>query len=463
LLLLALFAALVACLYVFDRRFGIERLDTVKLEAVLLIYALIAAVSWVLVSHNTLRADQADVSRAAAAFCSGDFTALRRGGYLFLYPHQLGMTAVLELVYRVVGPNHYMAFQLLNALAIPVIFHAAFKTTDVLFRSRKANNILLIMLFGCLPPILYATFVYGNVLGLAFSLSAILMEIRYLQTKRLSRFVFSAVFICAAVLVRANSQITLVAMVLVFLVTFVADHDWRNIVLPACLVAVCWLTIFSLNGVYQLRSGTPIDRGTPSSVWIAMGLQDDSMAPGWWNTYSAVAYARAGYSASVADSRARASIADSIGNFARHPLYAVRFFYLKFVSQWNDPTYQSLWVNEKGAHPGASPLVLSLYRGRPNAYVVDLMKTYQFVVFFGALLCVILLFRDLDSQRLLLALVILGGVVFHTMWEAKGEYIMPYFVMLVPYAALGVSILLTRLAPRGDSAPSALASMGWRE
>jgi hypothetical protein len=445
LLLLALFVALVACLFLFDRRFGIERLNTAKLEAVLLVYTLIASVSWVLLAHTTPKADQLEISRAAAHFCVGNFAALRRSGYLFVYPQQLGMSAVLELVYRVVGIGHFIAFQLLNALAVPVIFYALFRTTDVLFHSRRANNILLIMLFGCLPPILYATFVYGNVMALMFTLLAVLMEVQYLQTKRLSKFVYSAVFISAATLMKANSEIALVAMVLVFLVAFLADRDWRNIVLPVCLVAACWLSIFSLNAVYQLRSGVPIDKGTPTSVWVAMGLQDGPMAPGWWNTYSAVAYKRAGYSRSLADSRAKASIATSIGTFMQHPRSALTFFYLKFASQWNDPTYQSLWLNGKSTDRGASSFVRNLYQGTLHTYLVGLMNIYQSAVFLGALLCVVFLFRELDSQRLLLALVVLGGAVFHTVWEAKGEYIMQYFVMLVPYAAVGVSIALTKL------------------
>ena len=38
-----------------------------------------------------------------------------------------------------------------------------------------------------------------------------------------------------------------------------------------------------------------------------------------------------------------------------------------------------------------------------------------------------------------MALVILGGFAFHTFWEAKSQYIFPYFVILLPYGAAGIS------------------------
>lgn len=37
-----------------------------------------------------------------------------------------------------------------------------------------------------------------------------------------------------------------------------------------------------------------------------------------------------------------------------------------------------------------------------------------------------------------LPLIVLGGFLYHLLFEAKSLYILPYFVMLVPYAAYGL-------------------------
>ena len=42
-------------------------------------------------------------------------------------------------------------------------------------------------------------------------------------------------------------------------------------------------------------------------------------------------------------------------------------------------------------------------------------------------------------EALFFPLVILGGFLFHTLWEAKSQYIFPYFVCMLPAAAMGLS------------------------
>lgn len=36
---------------------------------------------------------------------------------------------------------------------------------------------------------------------------------------------------------------------------------------------------------------------------------------------------------------------------------------------------------------------------------------------------------------------VLGGFLFHMVWEANSRYIFPYFLLLLPYAALGLEMI----------------------
>ena len=45
---------------------------------------------------------------------------------------------------------------------------------------------------------------------------------------------------------------------------------------------------------------------------------------------------------------------------------------------------------------------------------------------------------------------IFGGFLFHMLWEAKGRYILPYFVMMLPMAAVGLSMLAVRVKAWAD-------------
>ena len=42
-------------------------------------------------------------------------------------------------------------------------------------------------------------------------------------------------------------------------------------------------------------------------------------------------------------------------------------------------------------------------------------------------------------KKLVPAMIFVGGFVFHMFWEAKCQYTIPYFVLLIPYAVFGFS------------------------
>lgn len=41
-------------------------------------------------------------------------------------------------------------------------------------------------------------------------------------------------------------------------------------------------------------------------------------------------------------------------------------------------------------------------------------------------------------HRLLLPTIFIGGFIFHLFWEAKSQYTITYFVLLIPYCAKGL-------------------------
>lgn len=67
------------------------------------------------------------------------------------------------------------------------------------------------------------------------------------------------------------------------------------------------------------------------------------------------------------------------------------------------------------------------------------MNLFQSLVYAAVLFALWRLRKDAAMEQLFLPLVILGGFLFHTLWEAKSQYIFPYFVCLLPWAAAGLS------------------------
>ena len=80
------------------------------------------------------------------------------------------------------------------------------------------------------------------------------------------------------------------------------------------------------------------------------------------------------------------------------------------------------------------------------------LDVLQFWTYAGALFYLIFARKDkrfFDS--LLLQITVLGGFVFHCVWEAKGQYTISYFVLLLPLAVLGFRSLLAWIAGKAQN------------
>ena len=110
-------------------------------------------------------ADQANILWAASRFAENDFTYLHHGQYLFRYPHQLYVTAFLELFLRMVGPDNPYRVQLLRLFNLAAALWAMYVAAR-LYRQEFAENDTFkkndaaIILFGggyCSAPLFMET------------------------------------------------------------------------------------------------------------------------------------------------------------------------------------------------------------------------------------------------------------------------------------------------------------------
>lgn len=59
----------------------------------------------------------------------------------------------------------------------------------------------------------------------------------------------------------------------------------------------------------------------------------------------------------------------------------------------------------------------------------------------GTILAIFKYHNDLSNEVLLLIIVLIGGFLFHTIWEAKSRYIISYILVLIPVASISIGKL----------------------
>ncbi len=438
LLNLLIIAAAAVFLFWLDKKFDLEKIPEKPLAAVAVLFVTGASVLWIFISHTYPEADQKAVSWVAWLTAQNNFLFFEHAKYMQIYPNQLGLVAILEILYRLSGWENQRAFMYLTALSNGAVVFMLYRITNLLFHKKKINNLVLLLSMGCIQVILYSTFLYGITLGLFFSLAAFLFLLLFLERERIWYGIVSAFLIGVSILVKNNYSIFLVAMVLFLFYKSLEKRKLFPVLMAFVLLAVSSILGKALTAFYESRSGLEITSGMPKTMWIAMGMQEGERAEGWYNEFNYNTFLETDCDQEKSDAIARSEIQKSLRKFAQDPAYALRFYYKKIVSQWNEPTYEALWVNQ--FHSGDfSVIVQSIYDGKLYIVLHEYMNLYQSLIFAAVFVCLLLRRKNWNMDQLFLLLVILGGFCFHILWEAKSQYIFPYFVILLPYSAAGLS------------------------
>ncbi len=403
--------------------------------------------------RSPIYSDSFLVTYGAQRAALGDYAILGES-YFYRFPFQLGYVLYSELFFRAANivlrgmPEGYavVALQEMNLFWLLAEYHALIEITGLLFKNARIRRLLILLMFGCLPPVLTTTFLYGNIPAFACGALAIWMFLSFMKTDRLRDGLLCALFLVMAVTLKLNLLIVCVAVGLVWLVMLLKQPGKKPL-LCFLLAAVCVLTLPSLpQKIYERRVGVRYGDGIPMIAWMAMGFSEGHAAPGWYREdYTVSAFERSGYDSAATAANAKQALAERVRFFRENPAQARRFFSAKIRSQWNEPSYASLWVNQVFPSYSQKGNMYEFLCGKGAKVTLALMNQYQQFVFLGLLFGIIRLWKKKDILRCLLTLVLLGGLLYHLLFEAKSQYAMPYFVLILPIAAYGLFTLFRKV------------------
>lgn len=410
--------------------------------AVVLLWCLAFGTAWVLLAKSTPVSDQAMVSSSAERFLEGNYGRLEYSKYLYYYPFQISIVAFEELVFYLFGVNNYTALQLLNVLAITGTVYAGYWITALLFERRRVEVTYLLLAALCFPFLIFSAYVYSDVISIFLSMILIWQTLALLKTGKKRHIAAMIPAVSLAVLLRSNSLILLIAVCCVLVVKAISEKKWIYLLCILLMGAGILGSRETLYHYYEEKSGTELNDGMPSVLWIAMGMQEGDKEAGWYNGYSIYIYQDVcSYNAPTAKALGIAEIKARAKVFLKDPLYAADFYFRKFTSQWNDPTYGCfMMTHATDEEQGRSALGTNLYEGAVKNVLERFMDPYQLLIY-GSILF-LLLYRRKEKRSVewyILLIGVLGGVLFHELWEAKSRYVLPYFICMIPMAAGGLT------------------------
>lgn len=412
-------------------------------------WTIILGLIWVYSSQSAPTEDSGTVTSAAKAFAENNFSVFTDRRYFKDYSFQLGYVFFNEMLIRLAAVftevSDLLFLEALNVILLALSYIGLLLIQDILFEDQRVRHMTAFLFLFSLQPILFCSFLYGIFPGLVFAVWGVYCELIWLKKNRILFAFLSAVCIGIAVLLKSNYIIVFIAMMAVM---FVELFRRKKYALDIVYMALCCLLTMTLSpavkGMYEARSGVDLGEPIPYICWIAMGMNEptfEGCGPGWYNAGCTVHnFERSNYDPDIASKNAMQNIKDRLQYFSKNTQYANDFFYEKFVSQWNETTYQSIWTNNvRGQYApktGIAAWVCSREKGQ-NA-VEGFMDLYTQLVFASVLMGIASCIKNKEFLRIMFPLIILGGFLYHLISEAKSQYAMPYYVLMTAFAAYGL-------------------------
>ena len=473
----------------------------------------------ILFGRTVPAADALSVYNAAAEWILGNTDIIHpTASYLSYYPQQIGLMAFLELLLRIWNLTglsapawHFIKLVYVCLLCGAIWFQ--YLSLQYLWPEnyKKISCCYLVMVCCNLPMIMYSSFVYGEIPSFAALSVGWYLLLRLLDSvsrndapsvtthgpapHMLCRIIFtgfgSILFLTLSVMLRKNSLVPVIAVLLVLL--FEALRPGRNgkIRLGLLIMAVC-LAVTSVNvlpltqKIYEKKAGNTLSSGVTAMSYLAMGMQEAPRGCGWYNGFNIDTYDAAGMDTALANEISRLAISERLVYFREHPGYTADFYLHKHLSQWADGTYASRQAT-LATYGGRSAFFKEVYEGSLSGRYIEWCNAWQNVLYLGVLVfCIDSLKKRREfrvaghmadqtaghtaectadhmadqlgadqlgadrhgADRLYVyvgLIAVLGGFLFHTFWEANSRYIFSYSLLLMPYCGAGVYTGICRI------------------
>lgn len=416
--------------------------------------------------------------------------------YFVGYPFQSGILLLFTLFFKMFGDAAPLAIQITNVVANSTAVVMLTLIVFALVKNVRIRAMTPIFLGFCIPHLLYASFMYGNQIGFCLITVFLAFNVYALKSSNFKQQIIlllcSLVPLCFMMWIKSTFIVVALACGLIWVLKLLSNPTLKSGTLCILFAGILAANSFAAavpQHVLESKLGYSLGKGMPKTAWIAIGLSEESLfgksMPGWWSPSALESLNATQNNYEQQEQIAKQKIMQSLGTYVTQPLRGSKFFLHKLATEWLNPDFQARFFASINYEVQGNLSDTSNFR-QFNVYARDpaiadkraveienalsqtqalmpFMEAYQsFIYIFAALGSYALLGLLKDAQGrpnglvhlpelCLLPCVSCFGFAVYLLWEAKSQYVMPYFIMLIPLAAMGFDWLVFHKLPNRKS------------
>lgn len=453
----------IAIMYALNRMTGfISRMKLKHAIMISIAFTVIIAFTWLTLSGFRDRNDGENMMKIGFDIIRNDY---HDENYIYLqrYPYQSGVILIMLpfiMLFQNMKLNGvYLMMSYANIILMIITM------LNLIFIAKRLNGektakwtALILMMFIPLP--LSMIEVYGNIMSLPLITGMILLAIGINDNKPFKPFIMRilGILILAIIagFIKPNNMIIGIGMTISFILYTCIHHVQLKktiiLIITGILIIPCMMAgkTIAVNSMAMI-SGVRFEQSEaqPMRNFIAMGLNDNSdHGKGFYDHDAGYAWT----DAKTINRNANEILSRQINKLATNPLYAINFFSVKIAQTWAEPTFSyqvrvgnSIFLNVviNKQLQGKMQLTAGEKIVTSSAFMVStrtIADAACIIISIMALIGLPVAKRKHDIMAALPALCILGGFIFHVFWETQPEYAYTYFLLLIPYAGIGLEV-----------------------
>lgn len=410
---------------------------------------------WVYSSNSMPTQDSWFVTAAALDFASDKYDFLK-DNYFLNYSYQLGYVFFNEIFIRAAmlfgEVKNLLFLEMINVILLAASYIGVILINSLIFKDQRVRHITAFLMMFAAQPIIFCSFLYGIIPGITFAIYSVLFMVLYFRKNKFIFAVLSALFLAASVMIKSNNLIVLVAVSAIsFFLMFKRKKFIRDISYILIAVILSVSVSPAVKAMYEKRGDTEMRASVPYSTWFVLGLNEAENGPGWYNPYFTLyLFEQNNFDPDATSKEAVKQIKERIRYFAKNPEYCNEFFNKKFLSQWNETSYQSIWNNQVRENYAPRKGIAKWVCEKGEMPVKRYMDIYAQLIFVACFAGLIACLKNKNFLSVTFPLIILGGMLYHLLAEAKSQYAIPYFILMIGFAGYGICVIYDFLDKKAD-------------